>query len=66
MIKILLLYLTTGFIHMFFIQLVMIRIKKLGGKIEFDHGERIMTVLVWPVFSFMFWYNFIRTLLHKK
>ena len=66
MISLLLIYLIVGFIHMFLISAVARRITKLGGNVEYEHGERIMTILVWPVFAFFFWYNFIRTLLGMK
>jgi hypothetical protein len=65
-ISLLLIYLIVGFIHMFLISAVTRRITKLGGDVEYEHGERIMTILVWPVFAFFFWYNFIRTLLGMK
>ena len=66
MISLLLIYLIIGFIHMFLISAVTQRITKLGGDVEYEHGERIMTILVWPVFAFFFWYNFFKTLLDKK
>jgi len=66
MISLFLIYLIIGFIHMFLISAVTHRITKLGGDVEYEHGERIMTILVWPIFAFFFWYNFIRTLLGMK
>lgn len=66
MINLISLYLIVGFIHMFLINFITNRITKLGGKIEYPHSERIMVILVWPVFGFVFWYNFFKTLLDKK
>ena len=66
MINLFLIYLIVGFIHMFLISWVAKRITKLGDPMEYEHGERIMTILVWPIFAFFFWYNFIKTLLGMK
>lgn len=51
---------------MFLIGLITKQITKLGGDIEYTHGERIMIILVWPVFGLVFWYNFFRTLFGNK
>lgn len=66
MINLISLYLIVGFIHMFLIGFITTRIKKLGGDIEYTHLERIMIILVWPVFGLVFWYNFFRTLFGNK
>ena len=66
MINLISLYLIVGFIHMFLIGLITKQITKLGGEIEYTHGERIMVILVWPVFGLVFWYNFFRTLFGNK
>lgn len=66
MIEILLLYLIIGFIHMFIINLVVMRINKLGEDVQYNHVERISTILIWPIFAFFFWYNFFRALFGNK
>lgn len=66
MIELLLLYIIIGFIHMFIITLIIMHIKKLGSNLEFTNLEKIFTILVWPVFSFVFWYNFIRNFLDRR
>lgn len=66
MINLISLYLIVGFIHMFLINFITNRITKLGGNIEYPHSQRIGIILVWPVFGFVFWYNFFKTLLDKK
>lgn len=58
-----LLYLTIGFLHMFLIDLVRMRIRKLRGReISITHGNRIALILIWPVWAFFFWYNIFREL----
>jgi len=51
---------------MFLINFITNRIIKLGGKIEYPHSERIVIILVWPIFGLVFWYNFFRTLFGNK
>jgi len=42
------------------------RINKLGEDVQYNHVERISTILIWPIFAFFFWYNFFRALFGNK
>lgn len=55
--------------HMFLMDLVIYRINKISDaeeKIYFGHPERISTILVWPIMSFIFWYNVFRAIFRKQ
>ncbi len=68
MISYIILYLLLGLAHMFLMDLVIFRINKISDaeeKIYFGHPERISTILVWPIMSFIFWFNVFKSVFRK-
>jgi hypothetical protein len=57
------LYLILGFIQLFIIDLVIFRIKQLGKVISITHSNRLAIILIWPIWTFFFWYNFFKELI---
>jgi hypothetical protein len=48
------------------IELVRLRITKLGKEISITHGNRLAVILLWPIWAFFFWYNFFIELMRRN
>lgn len=64
------LYLIYGTINIFIIEWVLDFVDKrieggMENKIEFTTPLRIIMILLWPIFTFVFWFNFIKSWITK-
>ena len=64
------LYLIYGTINIFIIEWVLDFVDKrieggMENKIEFTTPLRIIMIFLWPIFTFVFWFNFIKSWINK-
>jgi len=64
------LYLMYGTINIFIIEWVLDFVDKrieggMENKIQFTTPLRIIMIFLWPIFTFVFWFNFIKSWINK-
>ncbi len=58
-----LLYLFWGVVNIFTIELILEYVDRKVGldrKVEFTNFNRLILILLWPIYTFVFWYNFFK------
>jgi len=58
-----LLYLFWGVVNIFTIELILDYVDRKVGldrKVEFTNFNRLILILLWPIYTFVFWYNFFK------
>ena len=64
-----LLYLFWGVVNIFTIELILDYVDRKVGldrKVEFTNFNRLILILLWPIYTFVFWYNFFKSLFENK
>lgn len=64
--KIITYYFLIGGISLMVMDYMVTKVAKLLGKEPFTNGERLVVLLLWPIYTIVFWTNFIKALFKDR
>ena len=59
--KIITYYFLIGGVSLMVMDYMVTKVAKLLDKEPFTNGERLAVLVLWPIYTFVFWYNFIKS-----
>jgi len=59
-------YLLIGGLSLMVMDYMVTKVAKLLDKQPFTNTERIVVLVLWPIYTFVFWYNFFKSLFENR
>lgn len=59
-------YFLIGTLSLMILDYMVTKVAKALDKETFTNWERVMVLLLWPIYTFTFWYNFFKSLFENK
>jgi len=59
-------YLLIGTLSLIIMDYIVTKVAKLFDKDPFTNGERLVVLLLWPIYTLVFWYNFFKSLFENR
>ena len=59
-------YFLIGTLSLMIMDYMVTKVAKVFDKEPFNNAERVIILLLWPIYTFVFWYNFFKSLFENK